>query len=112
MKGEGLNMEMTNVKLINADNTLGGLAQQKVNGTLAFKLYRLKQQLEQLVTPVRQTLEDIGYEDQQAPEFQEVLQITQEFEPVEKLQSSELENLDLSLTQIAFIADFIDSQEE
>ena len=72
-------MEITNVKLINADNTLGEVAQQKVNGALAFKLYRLKQQLEQLVVPIRQTLEDIGYEDQQAQEFQEVLQITQEF---------------------------------
>lgn len=102
-------MEITNVKLINADNTLGEVAQQKVNGVLAFKLYRLKQQLEQLVVPVRQTLEDIGYEDQQSPEFQEVLQITQEFEPVEKLQSSELENLELSLVQISSIADFIES---
>lgn len=101
-------MEMTNVKLINADNTLGDVAQQKVNGALAFKLYRLKQQLEQLSSPVRQTLENIGLEDQQAPDFQEVLQITQEFEPVEKLQSSELDSLDLSLVQIAHIADFID----
>lgn len=101
-------MEMTNVKLINADNTLGDVAQQKVNGALAFRLYRLKQQLEQLVAPVRQTLEKIGYEDQQAPEFQEVLQITQEFEPVEKFQSVELESLDLSLAQISFIADFIE----
>ena len=101
-------MEITNIKLINADNTLGEVAQQKVNGTLAFKLYRLKQQLEQLVAPVRQTLDNIGYEDQQAPEFKEVLQITQEFEPVEKLQSVELESLNLSLAQISFIADFIE----
>ena len=102
-------MEITNVKLINADNTLGEVAQQKVNGALAFKLFRLKQQLEQLVVPVRQTLEDIGYEDQQAQEFQEVLQITQEFEPVETFQSPELESLELSLVQISSIADFIES---
>lgn len=101
-------MEMTNVKLVNADNTLGDVAQQKVNGALAFRLYRLKQQLEQLVAPVRQTLDNIGYEDQQAPEFQEVLQIKQEFKPVEKFQSVELESLNLSLAQISFIADFIE----
>ncbi len=100
-------MKLTNVQLINADNELSGLSQQKVSGGLAFRLYRLKQQLEQLVAPARQALGDIGFEDQSKLEFQEVLAIEQEFEPVETLDSKELDAFNLSVAQVAQISHFI-----
>ena len=105
-------MKLTNVQLINANNELGNLSQDKLNGGLAFRLFKLKQQLEQLVTPALQTLECIGYEDQSNPEFVEVLQIEQEFEPVATFASDDLNNLSLSVAQVAQISHFIKEKTE
>lgn len=103
-------MKLTNVQLINADNELGNLSQQKVTGSLAFRVFKLKQQLEQLVAPARKTLDGIGYDDQSKPEFQEVLQIEQEIEPVEVFSIHDLDAFSLSVAQIAHLSHFI--QEE
>lgn len=100
-------MKLTNVQLINADNALSDVAQQKVNGTIAFKLFRLKQQLEQLTEPVRRALESIGIEDQSDPKFQEILAIEQEIEPVELFNSTDLNDLILTLAQVSYLSHFI-----
>lgn len=100
-------MKLTNVQLINADNALGDVAQQKVKGAIAFKLFRLKHQLEHLTDPVRRTLESIGIEDQSEVEFQKILAIEQEIEPIEMLNNQDLNELILTLAQASYLSHFI-----
>lgn len=104
-------MKLKNIQVINSDFEIGQLSEQKVSGATAFKAFRLKQQLEQLAGPARQTLEGIGMQDQSAPEFQEVLSIEQEFEPAVMFEPHEIGEFQMTMSQIAVINHFIRQEE-
>ena len=95
---------MKNYELINMDNALSELVNEKLTGRFKFKLFKIKADLEKLTSVIWLSLD--GVEDE--TERLEILNEEQEFSVSEKLTVEELESLPLSIKQIGAMKSFID----
>ena len=99
---------MKNYELINMDNALGELVNEKLVGRFKFKLFKIKAETERLASVVWQSLD--GVEDE--TERLEILNEEQEFSVSDKLTVEELESLPLSMKQIGALQSIIDMGDE
>lgn len=103
-------MKLKNYEIMNADTVIGSLFDQPITGALKFKLYKLKQQLEQLAMPIRKTLEELDQE-KDTQEWIEIEQIEQEVEVGEPLTEEELAPLTMTLSQVNWMMPFVENKE-
>ena len=99
---------LKNYEIINMDNALGELVNEKLVGRFKFKLFKIKAETEKLTSVVWLSLE--GVEDE--TERLEILNEEQEFSVSDKLTVEELESLPLSLKQIGALQSIIDMGDE
>lgn len=99
---------MKNYEIINMDNALSELVNEKLVGRFKFKLFKIKADLEKLTSVVWMSLE--GVEDE--TERLEILNEEQEFSVSNKLTIEELESLPLSIKQIGALRSIIDMEDE
>ena len=99
---------MKNYEIVNMDNALGELVNEKLVGRFKFKLFKIKAETERLASVVWQSLD--GVEDE--TERLEILNEEQEFSVSDKLTVEELESLPLSLKQIGALQSIIDMGDE
>jgi len=101
-------MKLTNIKIVNANNALTQLAEEKLQGAFKFKLYELKKALEDKHKLVAETLEGVTDEKEQ----EEILLEEQEIGSERKLTEDELEPLPMSLKQLASLKPFIEKEQK
>jgi len=101
-------MKLSNIQIVNANNALTELAEEKLQGAFKFKLFELKKVLEDKHKLVAETLE--GVDDDQ--EQKEILLEEQEIGTERKLTEDELEPLPMSLKQLVSLKPFIEEEQE
>jgi len=101
-------MKLSNIQIVNANNALTELAEEKLQGAFKFKLFELKKVLEDKHKLVAETLE--GVSDQK--EQEEILLEEQEIGTDRKLTEDELEPLAMSLKQLVSLKPFIEEEQE
>jgi len=97
---------MKNYEISNANYALGQLLDEPLKGKFKFKVFNVKSELEKKVEVITKSLEDVEDES----EREEILQEEQEVN-IDKFTESELENIDLSLRQIAMLKPIIQFEE-
>lgn len=101
-------MKLTNKDIYNINHGLNRVVDTTVSGKLAFKLYKIKKLVEDEVLLVQKSLE--GKEDDDK-EVEEVLELENEID-IEKIKTSELEELKLSIEDVFLLEKIIDFEEE
>ena len=97
---------MKNYEISNANYVLSQLLDEPLKGKFKFKVFNVKSELEKKVEVITKSLEDVEDES----EREEILQEEQEVN-IDKFTESELENIDLSLRQIAMLKPIIQFEE-
>lgn len=98
---------MKNIEIWNADYTLAQLADEPLKGKFKFKVFNIKSELEKKAAVIAKALD--GVEDEK--EREEILLEEQEIH-IDKLTLEELENIDLSIKQIALLKPIIQFEKE
>ena len=94
---------MKNYEISNANYILTQLIDEPLKGKFKFKVFKIKSELEKKAGVIAKTLE--GVEDE--AEQEEILQEEQEVN-IDKLTEDELEQIDLSIRQIAMLKPIIE----
>jgi len=97
---------MKNYEISNANYVLGQLLDEPLKGKFKFKVFNVKSELEKRVEVITKSLEDVGDER----EREEILQEEQEVN-IDKFTEDELEQIDLSIRQIAMLKPIIQFEE-
>lgn len=97
---------MKNYEILNANYVLSQLIDEPLKGKFKFKIFNVKSQLEKKAEVVSKTLEDVEDEN----EREEILQEEQEVN-INKITEEELEQVDLSIRQIAMLKPIIQFEE-
>lgn len=100
-------MKLRNKEIYNVNGILNNLFENKMSSKLAFKLYKIKKKIEDEVIIIRESLK--GKEDDKK-EVSEVLNMENEID-IEKIKSSELEELKLSMQDVFYLEAIIDFEE-
>lgn len=100
-------MKIKNIQILNANEALGGLADEPLKGKFKFKVFKIKAELEKRLEVVLQALDGVEGED----ERHEILMEEQEVS-IDKLTTDELENIDLSIKQMAMLKPIIAFEDE
>lgn len=98
---------MKNYELININEGLSSLADQKLTGRLKFKLFKAKRKVEDASKLIFETLEGVENSEERV----EILDQEQTIE-LEKFTLEELEGLPLSIRDIGNLEPIIDFEEE
>lgn len=96
---------MKNYEITNANYALGQLLDEPLKGRFKFKVFNIKSELEKKAEIVTHALE--GVEDNE--EREEILNESQEVS-FEKLMDFELEDIDLTMRQIAMLKPILDME--
>lgn len=95
---------------MNINNTLSEIMDQKIgNVRTSYKLYKIKYAIEGLMQPIVETMKQ-KEDDDNVEELEKLLNEEETFD-FEKLTLEELENLDLSIKNIADIAPILEEGE-
>ncbi len=94
---------MKNYELMNANYVLGEFSDQPLKGKFKFKVFKVKAELEQRAEVIAKALE--GVEDK--AEQDEIMQEEQEVS-IDKFTEAELEQIDLSIRQLAMLKPIIE----
>lgn len=97
---------MRNYEIYNANYALGQLLDEPLKGRFKFKVFNVKAELEKKAEVIGQAL--VGVEDEN--ERKEIMDEEQEV-TIDKLTEEELEQIDLSLRQIAMLKPIIQFEE-
>ena len=97
---------MKNYEISNANYVLSQLIDEPLKGKFKFKVFNVKAELEKKVEVITKSLE--GVEDES--EREEILQEEQEVN-IDKFTEDELEQIDLSIRQIAMLKPIIKENE-
>ena len=97
---------MKNYEISNANYALGQLLDEPLKGKFKFKVFNIKSELEKKAEVIAKTLEDVEDDN----EREEILQEEQEVN-IDKFTEDELEQIDLSLRQIAMLKPIIQFEE-
>lgn len=97
---------MKNYEISNANYVLSQLIDEPLKGKFKFKVFNVKSELEKKAEVVSKTLEDVEDEN----EREEILQEEQEVN-INKITEEELEQVDLSIRQIAMLKPIIQFEE-
>src|SRR5699024_812848 len=97
---------MKNYEISNANYVLSQLLDEPLKGKFKFKVFNVKSELEKKVEVITKSLEDVEDES----EREEILQEEQEVN-IDKFTENELENIDLSLRQMAMLKPIIQFEE-
>ena len=98
---------MKNYEINNVNYVLGEFSEQPLKGKFKFKVFKVKSELEKKVEVINKTLE--GVDDEK--EREEILLEEQEVE-IDKFTEDELEQIDLSIRQIAMLQPIIQFEDE
>ena len=98
---------MKNYEVLNADYVLSQLIDEPLKGKFKFKVFNVKAELEKKAEIVRGVLKDVSSEE----EREEILMEEQDIS-ISKFTEDELEQIDLSLRQIAMLKPIIESIQE
>ena len=98
---------MKNYEISNANYVLGEFSEQPLKGKFKFKVFKVKAELEKKAEVIAKALE--GVEDK--AEQEEIMQEEQEIS-IDKFTEDELEQIDLSLRQIAMLKPLIEFEKE
>lgn len=98
---------MKNYEIVNVNNALAGLVDQKLTGRLKFKLFKVKRECEQAVDLLSQTMKGVDNREEQM----EILNEEQDIR-LDKFTLDELEGLPLSMKDIGNLSPVIDFGEE
>lgn len=98
---------MKNYEILNINNALSGLVDQKLTGRLKFKLFKVKRECEQAVDLLSQAMEGVENPEEQM----EILNEEQDIK-LDKFTMDELEGLPLSMKDIGNLSPVIDFGEE
>lgn len=101
-------MKLTNEQIWRVNLILGKVSNNELSGKLAFKLFRIKKQLEEVVIIIQNSLKGKENEDK---EVEEVMAIENEIY-INKLKASELEEVKLSMNDILLLEPIIDFENE
>ena len=94
---------MKNHEILNANYVLGQFLDEPLKGKFKFKVFNVKNELEKKVEVIAKTLEGVENE----VEREEILQEEQEV-TIDKFTEEELEQIDLSIRQIAMLKPIIE----
>ena len=98
---------MKNYEILNADYVLSQLLDEPLKGKFKFKVFNVKAELEKKAEIVEDVLKDVNSEE----ERDEILMEEQDVS-ISKFTEGELEQIDLSLRQIAMLKPIIESIQE
>lgn len=98
---------MKNYEILNADYVLSQLIDEPLKGKFKFKVFNVKAELEKKAEIVGDVLKDVSSEE----EREEILMEEQDIS-ISKFTEDELEQIDLSLRQIAMLKPIIESSQE
>lgn len=98
---------MKNYEILNADYVLSQLIDEPLKGKFKFKVFNVKAELEKKAEIVGDVLKDVSSEE----EREEILMEEQDIS-ISKFTEDELEQIDLSLRQIAMLKPIIESIQE
>lgn len=98
---------MKNYEILNADYVLSQLLDEPLKGKFKFKVFNVKAELEKRAEIVGDVLKDVSSEE----EREEILMGEQDIS-ISKFTEDELEQIDLSLRQIAMLKPIIKSSQE
>lgn len=101
-------MKLTNEQIWRVNLILGKVSNNELSGKLAFKLFRIKKQLEEVVIIIQNSLKGKENEDK---EVEEVMELENDID-VDKIKASELEELNLSIQDVFCLECIIDFEEE
>lgn len=90
-------MELKNYEIINANLALGEIVDIKLKGTFKFKLFKIKETLENAIVPVYKALDGVDDIDKK-----EILNEAQNLD-VSKISIIELDDIELSMKQIGML---------
>lgn len=103
-------MKLKLYQVMHINNTLSEIVEQKVgNVRTSYKLYKIKYAIEVSIQPIVEVMKQKEDEDN-ADELEQLLNEEETFD-FEKLTLEELENLDLSIKNIADIAPILEEGE-
>ncbi|WP_105300537.1 hypothetical protein [Anaerococcus marasmi] len=97
-------MKLTNNEIWQANLALGKIGKTDINGKLAFKLFKIKKKLEDEAMIINESLKG---KEENKKEIDEVFSIENEID-IEKIKSSELEELKLSVEDVFYLEPIID----
>ena len=97
---------MKNYEISNANYALSQLLDEPLKGKFKFKVFNIKSELEKKSEVIAKALDGVEAED----EREEILQEEQEVN-IDKFTENELENIDLSLRQMAMLKPIIQFEE-
>ena len=97
---------MKNYEISNANYVLGQLLDEPLKGRFKFKVFNVKSELEKKAEVIAKALEGVEDED----ERKEIMDEEQEVN-IDKLTEDELEQIDLSIRQIAMLKPIIQFEE-
>ena len=97
---------MKNYEISNANYVLGEFSDQPLKGKFKFKVFKVKSELEKKAEIIAKALEGVEDKDEQ----EEILQEEQEIH-IDKFTEDELEQIDLSIRQIAMLKPIIQFEE-
>ena len=98
---------MKNYEISNANYALGQLMDEPLKGKFKFRVFSVKSELEKKMEVITKALEDV----EDVSEREEILQEEQEVS-INKFTEDELEQIDLSLRQIAMLEPIIEFEKE
>ena len=98
---------MKNYEISNANYVLSQLLDEPLKGKFKFKVFNVKAELEKKVEVITKSLEDVEDES----EREEILHEEQEIN-IDKFTEEELEQIDLTLRQIAMLKPMIKFEKE
>ena len=97
---------MKNYEISNANYVLGEFSDKPLKGKFKFKVFKVKSELEKKAEIISKALEGVEDKDEQ----EEILQEEQEIY-IDKFTEDELEQIDLSIRQIAMLKPIIQFEE-
>ena len=101
-------MQLTNNDIYNINYGLNKIIDNEMSGRLAFKLYKIKKQVEDEVILIGKSLEG---KEEDSKEVKEVLEMKNDIE-IGMIKASELEELKLSVKDVFLLEKIIDFEEE
>lgn len=100
-------MQLTNNDIYNINYGLNKIIDNEMSGRLAFKLYKIKKQVEDEVILINKSLEG---KEEDSKEVKEVLEMGNEIN-IGMIKASELEELKLSVKDVFLLEKIIDFEE-
>lgn len=97
-------MKLTNNQIWQANLALGKIGKNDISGKLAFKLFKIKKKLQDEALIIHESLKG---KDEDDKEVEEVMEIENQID-IEKIKSSELEELKLSVEDVFYLEPIID----